>query len=1319
MKFRFISLGILVNCITIANAQLVDIEDSLTVSPMEQFTMLTSDLDLSAVTTGLMADQSLPFVNYTTYDGSALTDKNKASGFEFAKMYATLSGMVIDITKQLPAPTAYTTVAATALPHQVFMGAMHYNYHQFKPHALDSNLLTFDGALFHNVPAADTPYEQKEVFLVAPLKQKSTKLTNHFSWRSDLLFSNTGKTLDSIQVDFGNSSGLRTINIDSTYIAQYTSEGLKTITSVFYYADSTDYTAHAQLMIDQNLDLTPSDYETDILPPFTINAVTSFGGEYGSATITTLLACGHKNLQKPLIWVEGFNPKALTDFNSDYNLDPAYMITILEDNLIEDKNLLKYCEEEGYDLVYVDFEDGGDWIQKNAYTVQEVIRWANAEKAANGSTEQNVVIGESMGGIIAKYALSKMETASEDHDVSVYMSLDSPHLGANIPIAAQYAARHIPNINIAYIPLWQYFDLAGQPDIRLGEQMLDSRAAKQMLIYYAPSDFSNQTGTSLTSVEHITFYAEYAALPDLTECETLMSSNGSPYGGDGEQEFEPEQELIHIKFNNTFLHNLWLDDISGEINSTGDAFAEGFKATGVGLVWAIGSLITQGFVDFRVNALPNYTAVKKVVYKGHLSIHILGIPLASLLFTHKKVKVKEVYPYDSAPGGFYEIPADIGTLFDGDTPEAFDFAVESGNISITANTFNFIPAFSALDLPASYKTNPYAVLTNQNLVNSLSSAKRTVISNDTYPWRNFFQEDITLDNSLHINFYQNNAEWFLFHLVGNNKVNEAIVWSTGSFNFGEGQFGPTDNFLNTDHRRTTSKIDVLSRITGTGQVYVNKSNRIGHITVDGGSYTVLGTSSNPTHFVVSVKPLCGASSKNLLVDEGGLLYVGEGEYQTGDLHLLKGTTLTIGNNGSLYIRENSKVIVHEGAQLIVENGGKIVNYGEILLNGLPETMDLANNGVLRYEDGARIIMPRSAASIHFNGGDLHIAENTTFEIYTTGYTESGYLRFSKGGRSIYGEPSSTMFLKGVNRDDVMIRVESDAKFWANDQLNFITLRTAKTEIVNGGAFISHGKFDARECEFVGFDDNEGLTFFRFTNFVDCNLDNITVYAPLFYENNGILRITNSTFNNNTGLYDVNVYGRGFHFDNVTFNSSSDQIVLSHDLTLTSKIINSTFNGNTADYFTSGLLDYSSAEIRVSNSDFNDTRVGVEKSYGQLSLRCNRFTDFKIAGAAGGNDARLEMTSGMNLGYNTFNKFSPGFGYNITMYNSQYLGLIDGSNKFDNAGSNPIIYGSIQLGEIGVTTTIPAPNNQWSLTSPGYVPVAADFTITSSSGGGPL
>jgi len=83
-------------------------------------------------------------------------------------------------------------------------------------------------------------------------------------------------------------------------------------------------------------------------------------------------------------------------------------------------------------------DGGSDFIERNAMLLVELIGIINGLKAANPTAEENVVIGPSMGGLISRYALNFMENQSMDHDTRLWVSFDTPHNGANVPIGFQY-----------------------------------------------------------------------------------------------------------------------------------------------------------------------------------------------------------------------------------------------------------------------------------------------------------------------------------------------------------------------------------------------------------------------------------------------------------------------------------------------------------------------------------------------------------------------------------------------------------------------------------------------------------------------------------------------------------------------------------------------------------------------------------------------------------------------------------------------------------------------------------------------------------------
>lgn len=175
-------------------------------------------------------------------------------------------------------------------------------------------------------------------------------------------------------------------------------------------------------------------------------------------------------LDKPIILIDGYDPGDTRDINMVYQLMSYNNGT---------QNIADEARDLGYDVVILNFpiytrttnemvDGGADFIQRNAFVLVELINQINAQKVGN---EELVIIGPSMGGLISRYALRYMEQNSLDHETRLWLSFDSPHLGANIPIGFQHLINYI-----AYGPTG---DATFQ---ELVDGLLRNPAAKQMLI---------------------------------------------------------------------------------------------------------------------------------------------------------------------------------------------------------------------------------------------------------------------------------------------------------------------------------------------------------------------------------------------------------------------------------------------------------------------------------------------------------------------------------------------------------------------------------------------------------------------------------------------------------------------------------------------------------------------------------------------------------------------------------------------------------------------------------------------------------------------
>ncbi|MEV0774537.1 hypothetical protein [Streptomyces sp. NPDC050428] len=155
---------------------------------------------------------------------------------------------------------------------------------------------------------------------------------------------------------------------------------------------------------------------------------------HGSARV--YYGAGAKGVVRPVVLADGFN-LGPSDFDQLWDgLDRGQFPFI--------SGLLA----QGRTLVLVGFTERSDSILTNAETVSAAILRTIAEQQGDARL---MVGGFSMGGIAARYALAKLEYQRIDHHTSVYVSFDSPHRGAWVPIGLQAFARYLADTDDTYL----------------------------------------------------------------------------------------------------------------------------------------------------------------------------------------------------------------------------------------------------------------------------------------------------------------------------------------------------------------------------------------------------------------------------------------------------------------------------------------------------------------------------------------------------------------------------------------------------------------------------------------------------------------------------------------------------------------------------------------------------------------------------------------------------------------------------------------------------------------------------------------------------
>lgn len=187
-----------------------------------------------------------------------------------------------------------------------------------------------------------------------------------------------------------------------------------------------------------------------------------------------------RKLRRPVLLAEGFPG------NNPVWLIYDYFKGWTPEGWNHNANLADALRDRGYDVVILIFGKRGTAVQGNAYVYLRALQWMREECGG-----EVAAMGGSMGGLIARYALAYAEHNKIDIGwVSRLVTFDSPHVGANVPMAVQFTAR--------------YFR-ARSPDINA---LFDYPCSRQMLMH----QYWGAASEELVKKTYTDFYAELEGL---------------------------------------------------------------------------------------------------------------------------------------------------------------------------------------------------------------------------------------------------------------------------------------------------------------------------------------------------------------------------------------------------------------------------------------------------------------------------------------------------------------------------------------------------------------------------------------------------------------------------------------------------------------------------------------------------------------------------------------------------------------------------------------------------------------------------------------
>jgi hypothetical protein len=543
-----------------------------------------------------------------------------------------------------------------------------------------------------------------------------------------LFVSNKIIAFDELYIDFDDGQGYVMVSIGETVNVSYSVLGNKTLkTKAVQGIDS--LMAYADLYITQN--------ENVILEPASQTIpVPDFGPEeYEDDKIKAIYGIwygcnNHDNIiRKPILFVSGFDPQDKNRIGDEYaGDDKVYLYNVANKDRFLDK-----LREVGYDIIIYRSANSTKSIIPNALNLVNFIK----EKVNDVKTSDNelIVVGTSMGGLVCRYALAYMEqsTNTYNHQTKLFISVDSPQEGANVPLGFQYMAYYLNEDFLGNIEMLQ----------QAVDNMLNSPAAKEMLLYH----YSNTSElTARCATNRTTFLNSLSSVGNFPQkCRSVALSMGS--GNGTNQGFSAGALLIRKNPSPIVI---------------GAYMTLDFLLSLVGIPPGIGATLSLSSWEFAVHAVPNQT--KGEIYSEELYLHIC-VPRVVIIWTplpvpvvildcaphliDRKEEVNNTVPIDNAPGSIFG----LHNLTSFGLDEVGDILNTLGVIYIDSHYDCFIPSYSALGLKVAPHTHIKNYLNNHPDVMQIDNNLYRNYNKSVSPFDFLYIENNNLDH-----IYDDNKE---------------------------------------------------------------------------------------------------------------------------------------------------------------------------------------------------------------------------------------------------------------------------------------------------------------------------------------------------------------------------------------------------------------------------------------------------------------------------------------------------------------------------------------------------------------------------------
>jgi pimeloyl-ACP methyl ester carboxylesterase len=258
-----------------------------------------------------------------------------------------------------------------------------------------------------------------------------------------LFLSNIDGEPSGLEIDFDDGEGFRAVAFDERVLIRYGDAFPKQIRLRVAFGGTTLGASFGFHVDDEEPAPEPND-------TWLFTEAEPYEGVRATGIAWVYYRTGGSDITNPMIFADGFG-------SGSTKLDDIW-------RLLNKAGLATALRDAGKDLIILGYTKKDEYVQANAMVAVECIDRTIRERKGS---KPLVVAGGSMGGLVTRYALLHLEGKPRGHQTSTYLSYDTPHDGAWLPLILQHFA--------------YYFELRTEEAERM-VALIRSRAAQQMLI---------------------------------------------------------------------------------------------------------------------------------------------------------------------------------------------------------------------------------------------------------------------------------------------------------------------------------------------------------------------------------------------------------------------------------------------------------------------------------------------------------------------------------------------------------------------------------------------------------------------------------------------------------------------------------------------------------------------------------------------------------------------------------------------------------------------------------------------------------------------